>query len=920
MVALIAAAYFYLLHGDASPAPQPAVPRTAEAVNAVAGQMTTALDAAGAALQGYERDEAQAARAALEQARADFEAALAQFSEVAATDAQRAQAQSLSERFAAAIKQAQTAMAALDARAERGAAFDRYRAEGAALISQQPPVAGRPNRGRTLRKQNIANDLNGQLRAKGREYAARAAGAPLPAAPNRTALLANISRYEVLTDTRAERDWAARARAWVEQGERQWSGATTGAPGQRPDFAEPQQAFASIQTFIAEQVQANLNADLADLEAQLAQRTAQAQAERKRTGQILLVLLGACALVALITMFAARAPLRRLAALTRPYVDSDLTYQMLALRGDESRELDVAVRWLIERLQMEVQPAPPPDERASQALEAFDQSRQPMAVLDAHKQVVHANAAFSELTGRDAASLTGTPIDAAWSTDHHDDASIEAMWALVQEQGEWQGELWIRDSSGNVHPLWGYLSRVRNAAGAGAGFILACSDVSAIRMAERQSARAADASLANATVLAQRLRAGSSRASRHGSHAALMHIAVAQLEGVDRILGREEADALMKVAAERLQRILRGHDAILRMADNQFVVLLEDVADAEQARRVAEKILMEFSVPVELSGLELPLHAKIGIALAPDDGSAEELPNAAREALVRAGHTRGAGFAFFAPELNERMWSNHALAAEMGRSDLESQLRLLYQPRVAAVDGQRMVGVQAVMRWLHPEHGSLAPERFLQAAPPEVVLRLDAWQIAQACMQLQSWGPGETLPLAVEILSRRPDADELDAKLTATLQRCALPPRLLELEFRVSMLAAADQCEALFTRLNASGVALSVIVDDVEAFTRSLGLLRRLPLTRVKLGRALVDGIVQGASEQAVTRATLTLARSLGVELVADGVETQAQSVFLRTEGILHQQGGLFGAPAAAQALDVHRGGPALSERSGAAV
>ena len=913
VVTLIAAAYFYLLHGETAPAPQPGAPLAAEAVNAVAGRMTAALDAAGAALQGYERDKAQAARAALGKARADFDTALAEFSDLAATEAQRGQAQSLSQRFAAASNQAEAAMAAFDARVEKGAAFDRYRAEGAALLSQQPPVAGRPNRGRTLRKQNILNDLNGQLRAKGREYAARAAGAPLPAAPSRTALLANISRYEVLTDTRAERVWAERVRAWVEQGERQWSGSAAGAAGQRQAFNEAQQAFASIKTFIAEQVQANLSADLANLEARLAQLTAQAQFERKRTGQILLVLLGTSALVALLTIFAARAPLRRLAALTRPYVDSDLTYQMLALRGDETRELNVAVRWLIERLQMDAQPAQPPDEHASQALQAFDQSRQPMAVLDAQKLVVHANAAFSELTGRDAASLPGTAIDSVWSSDHHDVASIEAMWSFAQDQGEWQGELWVRDSTGNVHPLWGLLSRVHNAAGECTGFVLACSDVTAIRMAERQSARAADANLANAAALAQRLRAGSSRASRHGLHAALMHIAVAQLEGVDRILGRDEADALMKVAAERLRRILRGHDAILRMADDQFVVLLEDIGEAEQARRVAEKILSEFSVPVELSGLELPLHAKIGIALAPDDGNAEELPNAAREALVRAGQTRGAGFAFFEPELNERMWYNHALAAELHRSDLESQLSLLYQPRVAAVDGQRMVGVQALLRWMHPEHGALAPERFLQAAPPAVVLRLDAWQIAQACAQLQSWGPGNALPLAVEVLSHRPDAGELDAILTATLQRFALPAQLLELEFRVSMLAAADQCEGLFARLSASGAALSVIVDDIEAFTRSLGLLRRLPLVRVKLGCALVDGIVHGASEQAVARATLTLARSLGVELVADGVETQAQSVFLRTEGILHQQGALFGAPAAAQALDVHRGSAALS-------
>jgi len=916
IVALIAAAYFYLVHGERPPAPAAAAPRAVEAVQASAGRIHGALDAAAGALQGYEQGKAEGVREALATARAEFDAGIADYAKAAGSDVQPALSGELRAGFENAARQAESAMASIDSRAEQVAAFDRYRAEGANLLSQQPPVAGRPNRGRTLRKQNVVNELTGQLRAKGREYAARAAGAPTPAAPSRTALLANLSRYEVLADTGAERDWAQRVRSWIERGERQWSGAGpgTGGSGQRQALAEAQQAFGAMRPLVDRLVQADLSADLARLEARLARADVQLQGERRRTEQILLALLGASAVVALLAIFAARAPLKRLAALTRPHVDPDLTYQMLRLGNDETRELNIAVRWLIERLQLEAGTAAP-----DAAVQAFEQTRQPMALLDAQRQVVRANAALRDLTGRGQVSLAGAPIDSVWSSDHHDSASIEAMWSFAQDQGEWQGELWLRDAQDNVHPLWGTLSRMRDDAGNLAGFVLVCSDVTSIRMAERQSVRAASASQANADALTQRLRAGASRAVRHGRHAALMHIAVAQLEGVDRILGRDEAEALMKVAAERLQRILRGYDAILRMADDQFVVLLEDVDEPEQARRVAEKILAEFSMPVELSGLELPLHAKIGIALSPGDGGAEALPGAAREALVRAGQTRGAAFAFFSQALNERMWAHHVLAGELGRSDLERQLALLYRPRVAAMDGHRMVGMQACLRWRHPDHGMLAPERFLPAAPIDATLRLDAWQIAQACEQLQAWeSPAPSLPVAVELVARRLDVGALCESVASALQRHAVEPRLLELEFRVSLLAAADETEGLFTRLGASGVALSVTVDDVESFTRSLGLLRRLPLTRVKVGRALVDGIGSGASDQAVLRATLTLARSLGVELAAEGVDTQAQSLFLRTEGILQQQGALFGEPVPAQSLEAHR--ETVRETSRAAV
>jgi len=915
IVALIAAAYYFLVHAERAPASAPEEPRAAQTAEAAAGRMGAALDAADAALQAHTRDKSAATRAALARAGADFEAAAAELAKAATGEAQRAQARELAARFAAAGKQAEDGIAALEARAEQVAAFDRFRAEGAALLSQRPPVAGRPNRGRTLRKQNIVADLTAQLQAKGREYAARAAGAPLPQAPGRTALLASISRYEVLADTAAERNWAERVRSWVERGQRQWSSAVPDGMQPRQALGESRQAFAAIRPGIAGQVQANLNADLARLEARIAQADARVLSERQRTGQVLLGLLGASALLALVAIFAARAPLRRLAAFTRPHVDPDLAYQMLKWRGDETRELNVAVRWLVERLQLEAPAAA--TEVGEPAAQAFRHTRQPMAQLDAQRRVIAANAAFCELTGRAAHALQDTPVDAVWSGDHHDAASIEVMWSFAQDQGEWQGELWVRDADGNVHPQWGYLSRVRDEAGACAGFVLACGDVTAIRIAERQSARTAPAGLANAAMLAQRLRAAASRAQRHDRHAALLHLAVAQLEGVDRILGREEADALMRVAAERLQRILRGHDTVLRMAEDQFVVLLEDVDDPEQVRCVAERILAEFSMPVELSGLELPLHAKIGIALAPGDGAADALPAAAREALARAGQTRGAAFTFFAPELDRRMGANHALAAELSRSDLHTQLALLYRARVAAMDGQRMIGVQACLRWLHPAHGALAPEDFLFAAPNEVTQRLDAWQIAQACSQLHAWGAQNPLPVALELVSARLDVAVLCDSVSAALRAAAPAARQLELEFRVSTLARTDQAEGLFARLSAMGLALSVTVDEVEAFTRSMGLLRRLPLTRVKLGRALVEGIGIGASEQAMARATLTLARSLGVELVADGVDTQAQSTFLRTEGILHQQGSLFGEPAPPQALEVHR---AAAHESGSAV
>lgn len=904
IVALIAAAYFHLLEGGRADAPAEALPRAAEAARAAARRMNAALDHADAALQGYEPDKAGAVLEAMAKARAEFDAGLAEHVKAVAD---QAQAQALADRFEAASKQAQSAIAAIEARAGQAAAFDRYRAEGAALLAQQPGVAGRPNRGRTLRKQNIVSELTGQLRAKGREYAARAAGAPLPQAPGRTALLANISRYEVLTDTAAERDWASRVRAWVERGERQWSsGAGPASAAPRQALGEAQRAFAAIAPEIDGLVQANLSADLAQLEARLAQAAVRLRGQREYGERILLVLLGASGLIALLSIVAVRAPIRRLAALTRPYVDSDLTYQMLRFRGDETRELDVAVRWLIERQRLDGTPATP-DASVQAVQQAFEQIQQPMALLDAQRMVVRANAAFCELTGRDQAALAGTSIDEVWSADHHESTSTEAMWSFVRDQGAWQGELWIRDAEDNVHPLWGYLSHVRDEAAGCTGFVLACGDVTAMRMAERQSARTATAGLTSAQVLAQRLRAASSRAHRRARHTALMHVAVAQLEGVDRILGRDEAGALIRVAGERLQRILRGHDAILRMAADQFVVLLEDVEEPEQVRRVAEKILAEFSVPVELSGLELPLHAKIGIALAPDDGGPQELPDAAREALVRAGQTRGAAFTFFSPALNERMWAHHVLATELGRSDLEHQLSLLYRPRVAAVDGQRMIGVQACLRWMHPDHGMLAPARFLVVAQDDVSRRLDAWQIAQACAQLQAWNAADAVPIAVELVAQRLEVAALCEVIGTALRRQAVAPRFLELEFRVSVLARADEAEGLFTRLSASGVALSVTVDEVESFTRSLGLLRRLPLARVKLGHALVEGIGSGASEQALVRATLTLARSLGVELAAEGVDTQAQSAFLRVEGILYQQGALFGEPAMAQALDAHR-------------
>jgi diguanylate cyclase (GGDEF)-like protein/PAS domain S-box-containing protein len=549
-------------------------------------------------------------------------------------------------------------------------------------------------------------------------------------------------------------------------------------------------------------------------------------------------------------------------------------------------------------------------ERTAQALRiaaiAFE-TNDGIIVTDADARILRVNRAFTKVTGYSAEEAVGqTPR--ILKSGRHDDEFFRNMWETLNRTGVWQGEIWNRRKNGELYPEWLTISAVTDVNGRVTHYVGVFADISERKEAEEEIQRLAFydplTELPNRRLLMDRLRRSIAAAKRRRGHGALLFIDLDNFKTLNDTFGHDFGDELLVAVAGRLAKCVRAEDTVARLGGDEFVIMLEDLGGddrdaATQARVVGEKIIRAFTQPFPLRGDEYYSTTSIGVCLYPDLGETpEELLRRADTAMYRAKSGGRNTLRFFDPAMQEALEARAALEAELRQALSREQFRLYYQAQVN--DAQEIRGVEALLRWRHPQRGLVAPGAFIPVAEETgLIVPIGQWVLETACAQLKTWERSPAtrrLHLAVNVSARQFRQTDFVAQVRSAVERHAIDPALLKLELTESLVL--DDLADTIDKMNVlKGAGIGFSLDDFGTGYSSLSHLKRLPLDQLKIDQSFIRDIEADPNDSIIVQTIIAMAGHLGLDVIAEGVETESQLDFLRRHGCRTFQGFLFSTP-----------------------
>ncbi len=545
------------------------------------------------------------------------------------------------------------------------------------------------------------------------------------------------------------------------------------------------------------------------------------------------------------------------------------------------------------------------------AATAFE-SQEGMYVADGDWHILRVNHAFSSMTGYNAEESVGRMPHLLLGSTRNDAAFYERMNHTLLSSGTWQGEVWNRRKSGEIFPVWLIITAVKNDAGVTTHFVSTLSDITQRKAAEDQIRNLAFydplTQLPNRRLLMDRLEKALATGTRHQRKGALLFIDLDNFKTLNDTLGHDKGDLLLQQVARRLSTCVREYDTVARLGGDEFVVMLEDLSEnvleaATQAETVGDKILITLNQPYHLANHEHHSTPSIGVTLFGEQHEGIDEP--LKRADLAMYQAKGAGrntLRFFDPQMQAVVAARVALEAGLRTALAQGQFLLHYQVQVTdagPVPGH-ITGAEVLVRWLHPERGMVSPAEFIPLAEETgLILPLGQWVLETACAQLALWAPRpamEHLTIAVNVSARQFHQFDFVQQVRSVLQATGANPKRLKVELTEGLLVSniADVI-AKMAALKALGVGFSL--DDFGTGYSSLSYLKRLPLDQLKIDQSFVRDILVDPNDAAIAQMVVVLANSLGLSVIAEGVETEAQKTFLASQGCLAYQGYLFGRP-----------------------
>lgn len=411
--------------------------------------------------------------------------------------------------------------------------------------------------------------------------------------------------------------------------------------------------------------------------------------------------------------------------------------------------------------------------------------------------------------------------------------------------------------------------------------------------------------LPNRALYTDRLEVAILEAQRHARLVAAMYLNLDRFKTINDTLGHEVGNALLQAVAERLEKRIRDDDTLARPGGDEFALVFTDIAQLDDVSELTQKILHSFKAPFRIDGHELFLTASIGIAVYPDDDlTPGGLLKNATIALNRSKDMGGDTYQFYTAEMNAKALQHLLLDNALHHALARGELQLYYQPQVDLATGQ-VCGMEALLRWQHPELGMISPAEFIPLAEKTGLIGpIGEWVLRTACAQNKAWQLPDrpALPIAVNLSGRQFAQHNLAQTITQILAQTGLTPDLLELEITESTLIQDLQASiAMLHELNALGIAISI--DDFGTGYSSLSYLKRFPINAIKIDQSFVRDIHTDPNDAAIVSAIIAMARSLGMKTIAEGVETTEQLTFLRSRECDLMQGYYFSRPVPAEVI-----------------
>jgi len=571
------------------------------------------------------------------------------------------------------------------------------------------------------------------------------------------------------------------------------------------------------------------------------------------------------------------------------------------VQKDRLARLGPAVRMALEhrRLRDEARLA---EAQLRLAATVFESNTEGITITDPRGSILAVNRAFTEITGYAATDVVGRNPSLLQS-GRHDRRFYADMWASLAATGRWRGEIWNRRKDGRVFPAWTTISAVHDVGGGGSYYVGVFGDMADVKQAKLEAEYLAhhDAltGLPNRLLLLDRLTQDVRRASAAGTRVAVLCLDLDGFGAVNDALGYVVGDALLQAVASRLTDVVGARGSLSRSGGDEFLVILEDVDGSAQAASAGRELQDRLAKPLAVADHEVLVTATIGVAMFPEDGTDADLLAREAETAMRRAKQRGpASIGLFEVGLPQAIADRLDLARDLRDAAVRNQLTVQYQPQVHFGDGS-LAGAEALVRWNHPSRGVISPADFIPLAEDTGSIdEIGAWVLREACRQVAAWdATGLHLPrVSVNLSAHQLDHVDLASLVADALAAAGLEAIRLELEVTETMVMGdVVQSSAVLRDLCALGVA--VALDDFGTGHSSLAKLSDLPLHRLKIDRSFVNELGVERSAEAIVRATVVLARSLGLESVAEGVETEAQAEFLRTTGCEIAQGYLYGRP-----------------------
>ncbi len=541
------------------------------------------------------------------------------------------------------------------------------------------------------------------------------------------------------------------------------------------------------------------------------------------------------------------------------------------------------------------------------AATAFE-SLQGMIITDDQRIVLKVNKAFTDITGYSSEEAVGLPPRLLTSA-LQDSVFYTAMNESLARDGTWQGEIVNQRKNGEIFPEWLNITTVKDDAGHVSHYVAIFTDISDRKLAADQIENLAFydplTRLPNRRLLLNRLEQVLTASARHFRRNALLFVDLDNFKTLNDSLGHDQGDILLEQVAQRLTACIREGDTVARWGGDEFIVMLDDLSKddleaATQAEVVSEKILSSLNQPYRLLDNDHHSSPSIGITIfggQPQEQVSEPLKRA--ELAMYQAKAAGRNTArFFEPQMQAKVTARAAMELAMRESLLKGDFRLYYQPQV--VGEGRMTGAEALVRWQHPQKGLVSPGDFITLAEESgLILPLGQWVMEAACAQLAKWATCADmahLTVAVNVSARQFHHKDFVSNVLATLHRTAANPRNLKLELTESLLVEdVEGIIAKMAALRAYGVGFSL--DDFGTGYSSLSYLKRLPLDQLKIDQSFVRNILNDPNDAAIAKMVIALADSLGLMVIAEGVEIEAQRDFLARQGCHAYQGYLFSRP-----------------------